>query len=236
MKKMTQLITVYARKPLVIFLLVVCAGVLLNAGLFAGMLLPQLAKRQLLEQQLQMAARQRKTLESQPVQARASAADSERLAKQLPAEDELPAFLVSLSDIEKQSGAKVLNVSIMDGPAANAKAASPPAAASQAQAGAPQAQTATPQAQAANPAIAERQVKLDVDGTYAQLLLFINQLQQIDRITTVRQWQLTSGSGPGAASNPLQIQTLPFKLSLTCSIFKNVLPQNANAGQSGGKP
>lgn len=243
MNKLSEQLRKYVRKPLAMLLLVVCSGMLLNAGLYTLKVLPQLASWRDVEEQTALLEKQKHTLEKQPIPAKATFAEMRHGLNQVPIKKEVPRFIIAIKELEKKTKVTILHISISP-EAANSelipgRSSSVPSSAQQVQnqdSDNPAAPTednrpssdSNPASQAAagNPGtistITEQQVTITLNGTYSHIVDFLGQLQQLERLVSVKQLQMSPYGQPGTSavnSGGKSEQSEQFTLTLTCSIY-----------------
>jgi Tfp pilus assembly protein PilO len=243
MNKYRDLAVKFARKPQTIIVIAVLAGILMNLGIFSYQLIPQLADWHKARTQEETILQLKKATEDKPLPKKAEDADIAALIKQVPTKDELPRFILDLKDIEKRTGVTMSSITfgaggsggsemtgllqvISQAPAApgaqpNSAGSSPsgPSAVNPAPTGAKQTPAAG-KAPAAAPAITELPISLSISGTYAQGTKFIRQLEQMDRIVNVKQWQMSpSGKAMDKENEGESADAVKLTFSLTCSFF-----------------
>jgi Tfp pilus assembly protein PilO len=113
--KALQQIIVYIRKPQAILALAIIVGLLLDLSVFSTKLLPRLTEKHKAQEVASTAAKQKQTLQGQPLPTKATPADIEQLVKQVPTKDELPRFIMDVKNIESQTKVKLSSITFDGG-------------------------------------------------------------------------------------------------------------------------
>jgi Tfp pilus assembly protein PilO len=110
-----QRIIVYIRKPQAILAIAIIVGLLLDLSVFSTKLLPRLTERHNAKEVASTVAKQKQTLQGQPLPTKATTADIEQLVKQVPTKDELPRFIIDVRNLESQTKVKLTSISFDGG-------------------------------------------------------------------------------------------------------------------------
>ncbi|MCC2685280.1 MAG: hypothetical protein K0R75_2179 [Paenibacillaceae bacterium] len=113
--KALQRIIVYIRKPQAILAMAIIVGLLLDMSVFSTKLLPRLAEKHKAQGIASTVAKQKQTLQGQPLPTKASADAIEQLVKQVPTKDELPRFIIDVKNIENQTKVKLTSITFDGG-------------------------------------------------------------------------------------------------------------------------
>ncbi|MEF3303758.1 hypothetical protein [Paenibacillus sp. GYB003] len=209
------------RKPGYCLLLAVCAGIAVNVLIVSYKLMPLFQERVVFNLQYNQLEKQLAAMESSPIPEPASEPNIEKLVRQVPTKEEIASFLVSLKEIERQSGVVLKSIQF-GGDKTNGqpddlmafiqnqlKSSQPSAGAADGTNAAPPASPApapAPQTNRAAPAgVPFQETKATIVGTgaYAQVVDLFDRLHRLERIVSITGWQIDPAGETGPSGQPL---------------------------------
>lgn len=204
MRKLTEYLK-YLKSPYTMISVAVAAGVLINIYLASVLVGPKVREEQLINNRIEALQQQKSALEKQPIPAKITDEDFERLVEQVPTNEEWARLFFTLKELERSSGAVIENVNRGKDTAANdpfaslnglskqqqtANAQSSGSSANPPQNGSGQAQNSEKKE---GSSIEEHALNLTITGSYKQGMDFISGLYQLSRFVNVKKWSVTAG-------------------------------------------
>ncbi|HEY0827401.1 MAG TPA: type 4a pilus biogenesis protein PilO, partial [Bacilli bacterium] len=156
---------------------------------------------------------------------KATATDLEKLVRQIPTKDEMARFILSIKELEDLTGVEIQSLSsgeISEDAGASlsdiveGKATLPPQPANS-----PTPSPVAP-AESFNNAIIQSTLQLEVLGHYSQLIDFIKQIYQMERIVNVTQWSIGIGNPDENNKFMLSTNLIIYKKVQNAAIFKDL--------------
>jgi Tfp pilus assembly protein PilO len=212
MEKQWNSVVEQIRQPKVVLILVLLLGLLIDGSLYIYRIMPQVLPMHNITVQHNQLEKQRLALEKAPIPPKILPAQIQTLVQQVPLSTNTAAFLITLREVEVQSGVEIESVS--DGSSAKKEAANE-LITSDGKANLPNANYSTPKSKGAadtsdtasvttpptvggdpkNAAnFAPYNLEVSVLGTYSELMNFINRLAELPRFVSVREWDFGDGS------------------------------------------
>lgn len=199
----------WMKKPATLLGLMLVAGVILCASLFSSLIVPQLKLLGTLNGQVEQLELQQQLVMRTPIPERATEEEATGLIKQIPAKEEVARLLLSLKKVESDTGVTIASLSFgaekQKDLIAQLSSGTGETATSTPQAPAPPTAESTQQGegQGMNPAsfpIIAKQLNLQIEGTYKQIVQFVKQMQQMERTVSIETWQMQPGGQQSASS------------------------------------
>ncbi|WP_218094694.1 hypothetical protein [Paenibacillus solanacearum] len=225
--------------------LAVCAGIAVNGMMVAYKLMPLLQEKFVYDSQYNQASRELAAIEGSPVPAKATDLEIEQLVRQVPTREELSRLLLSLKELEQKSGVVLSSIRIgddknkqpvddmnaalngqlkMSAPSLNGAGALGGGVPSVSSKGAGSA-AASPQPNASSAQAASglgfqtSSITLNGIGTYAQVVDFFNQANQLERVVAVTAWQMDSTGQKAVAEASAQPEEPLVRISMSLEIY-----------------